>query len=277
MHWTDRMETGWKGRIWFLCDGVTFWAMSLRNPHNWDILILKRCASYFTDRQSFARFWEVEIQQRALLKTWKDPFSSLFVANNKTWLEETSLIVEVEEGTTSELGRQGPAAKRKKRSNADLKGALVARSCLSWSPQRFYLTQSLWGSNFGGLCSCCVTDNWIFWVSTLVGLSGTASSLSSNVITHILPLSFFCIVWRLRTADKGASHQLFALLFVDLSFDPPCLACLLLFYFGCGQNEEEIKDGPQRRRELIRCRKRLRGERRGQSKEICGEWDTKYY
>ena len=49
MHSTDRMETGWKGRIWFLCDGVTFWAMSLRNPHNWDILILKRSASYFTD------------------------------------------------------------------------------------------------------------------------------------------------------------------------------------------------------------------------------------
>ena len=152
-----------------------------------------------------------------------------------------------------------------------------ARSCLSWSPQRFYLTQSLWGSNFGGLCSCCVTDNWIFWVSTLVGLSGTDSCLSSNVITHILPLSFFCIVWRLRTADKGASHQLFALLFVDSSFDPPCLACLLLFYFGCDQNEEEIKDRPQRRRELIRCRKRLRGERRGQSKKICGEWVTKYY
>ena len=102
----DRLGIGWKGRIWFLCDGVTFWAMSLRNPHNWDILILKRCASYFTDRQSFARFWEVEIQQRALLKTWKDPFSSLFVANNKKWLEETSLIVEVEEETTSELGRQ---------------------------------------------------------------------------------------------------------------------------------------------------------------------------
>ena len=35
------------------------------------------------------------------------------------------MIVEVEEGTSSELGRQGPAAKRKKRSNADLKGALV--------------------------------------------------------------------------------------------------------------------------------------------------------
>ena len=103
----DRLGIGWKGRIWFLCDGVTFWAMSLRNPHNWDILILKRCASYFTDRQSFARFWEVEIQQRALLKTWKDPFSSLFVANNKKWLEETSLIVEVEEETTSELGRAG--------------------------------------------------------------------------------------------------------------------------------------------------------------------------
>ena len=120
----DRLGIGWKGRIWFLCDGVTFWAMSLRNPHNWDILILKRCASYLTDRQSFARFWEVEIQQRALLKTWKDPFSSLFVANNKKWLEETSLIVEVEEETTSELGRQGPGAKRKKRSNADLKGAL---------------------------------------------------------------------------------------------------------------------------------------------------------
>ena len=77
------------------------------------------------DCQSFARFWEVEIQQRALLKTWKDPFSSLFVANNKKWLEETSLIVEVEEETTSELGRLGPGAKRKKRSNADLKGALV--------------------------------------------------------------------------------------------------------------------------------------------------------
>ena len=35
------------------------------------------------------------------------------------------MIVEVEEETTSELGRQGPGAKRKKRSNADLKGALV--------------------------------------------------------------------------------------------------------------------------------------------------------
>ena len=35
------------------------------------------------------------------------------------------MIVEVEEGTSSELGRQGPGAKRKKRSNADLKGALV--------------------------------------------------------------------------------------------------------------------------------------------------------
>ena len=68
-------------------------------------------------------FWEVEIQQRALLKTWKDPFSSLFVANNKKWLEETSLIVEVEEGTSSEQWA-GPGAKRKKRSNADLKGAL---------------------------------------------------------------------------------------------------------------------------------------------------------
>ena len=55
------------------------------------------------DCQSFARFWEVEIQQRALLKTWKDSFISLFVANNKKWLEETSLIVEVEEETTSEL------------------------------------------------------------------------------------------------------------------------------------------------------------------------------
>ena len=274
----DRLGIGWKGRIWFLCDGVTFWAMSLRNSHNWDILILKRCASYFTDRQSFARFWEVEIQQRALLKTWKDPFSSLFVANNKTWLEETSLIVEVEEETTSEQGRVLDLVPRGRRDQMlTSKELWSARSCLSWSPRRFYLTQSLWGSSFGGLCSCCVTDNWIFWVSTLVGFSGTASCLSSNVITHILPLSFFCIVWRLRTADKGASHQLFALLFVDLSFDPPCLACLLLFYFGCGQNEEEIKDGPQRRRELIRCRKRLRGERRGQSKEICGEWDTKYY
>ena len=149
-------------------------------------------------------------------------------------------------------GRLGPAAKRKKRSNADLKGALVARSCLSWSPQRFYLTQSLRGINFGGLCSCCVTDFWrSLSFSTVVGLSGIASRLSSNAITYILSLSFFCIVWRLRTADKGTSHQLFALLFVDLSFDPPSLACLVLFYFGGGQNEEEIKDGPQRRRELI--------------------------
>ena len=35
------------------------------------------------------------------------------------------MIVEVEEETTSEQGRQGPGATRKKRSNADLKGALV--------------------------------------------------------------------------------------------------------------------------------------------------------
>ena len=52
-----------------------------------------------------------------------------------------------------------------------------------------------------------------------------AMRLSSHVMTHILSLSFFCIVWRLGIADKDASHQLFVL-FVDSSFDPPCLACL---------------------------------------------------